>query len=209
MATTEMSFTPEDVRLMWNELVALRQILRQEKKHKDDVYNHLVLNDAMITILQESQPVTDVSSPFSPAPAHSQQAEPSDSEIEMEETVEPAEEAPFTLVQGGLSKALKPFFTREVPALAPSPNHLPLIQKPDIIVNKPRGPCAWRNRPLTPAAVNKGNLRWHHPPATPRLSAPARHPRRSQTLGGPLSGFHRPLALRPVGTSPRRQGLPL
>jgi hypothetical protein len=112
MATTEMSFTPEDVRLMWNELVALRQILRQEKKQKDDVYNHLVLNDAMITILQESQPVTDVSSPFSPAPAHSQQAEPSDSEIEMEETVEPAEEAPFTLVQGKPRK-------RPTPELAP------------------------------------------------------------------------------------------
>ncbi|KAJ3631851.1 hypothetical protein MTP99_012956 [Tenebrio molitor] len=111
MATTEMSFTPEDVRLMWNELVALRQdvqILRQEKKQKDDVYNHLVLNDAMIIILQESQPVTDVSSPFSPALAHSQQAEPSDSEIEMEETVEPAEEAPFTLVQGKLRKRPTP-----------------------------------------------------------------------------------------------------
>jgi hypothetical protein len=39
-------------------------------------------------------------SPPPTSPAHPEQAEPSDSETEMEETVEPAEEAPFTLVQG-------------------------------------------------------------------------------------------------------------
>jgi hypothetical protein len=49
MATRELPFTMEDVRHLWDELVALRhevQILRQEKKQKNDVYNYLVLNDA-------------------------------------------------------------------------------------------------------------------------------------------------------------------
>jgi hypothetical protein len=107
------------------------------------------------------------------------------------------------------------FYYREVPALALSPNHLSLRKKSDIVFcDKPRGPCAGiiDQPPLTPAAVNKGSLRWHHRPATPRLTAPARHRRRFSTLGGPewvpssrgASPPWRfaPLALRPLGASP-------
>jgi hypothetical protein len=87
--------------------------------------------------------------------------------------------------EGGYSKiseSFRAFYYREVPALALSPNHLPLRKKPDIVFfDKPRGPCAGiiDQPPLIPAAVNKGSLRWHHRPATPRLTAPAHHRRRS------------------------------
>jgi hypothetical protein len=91
-------------------------------------------------------------------------------------------------------------------------------QKSDIVFcDKPRGPCAGiiDQPPLTPAAVNKGSLRWHHRPATPRLTAPARHRRRFSTLGGPewvpsSRGasppwrFAPPLALRPGDRTPPR-----
>jgi hypothetical protein len=88
----------EDLQKLLDEVTALRQevlFLREER----EVHHHrLALSDARIQVLEEGQKVTDVTPPSSPA--HSEQAEPSDSEIEMEETVEPAEEAPFTLVQG-------------------------------------------------------------------------------------------------------------
>jgi hypothetical protein len=109
------------------------------------------------------------------------------------------------------------FYYREVPALALSPNHLSLRKKSDIVFcDKPRGPCAGiiDQPPLTPAAVNKGSLRWHHRPATPRLTAPARHRRRFSTLGGPewvpsSRGASPPWRFAPSGTPPRRRGPPL
>ncbi|KAH0817586.1 hypothetical protein GEV33_005205 [Tenebrio molitor] len=65
--------------------------------------------------------------------------------------------------EGGYSKiseSFRAFYYREVPALALSPNHLPLRKKPDIVFfDKPRGPCAGiiDQPPLIPAAVNKGS----------------------------------------------------
>jgi hypothetical protein len=112
-------------------------------------------------------------------------------------------------------KSLKPFFSyREVPALALSPYHLPLHKKPTSSSSTNRGVPALGvidQPPLIPAAVNKGSLRWHHRPATPRLTAPARHRRRFQTLGGPEWTPSPPwrftlLALRPPGAPLRRQG---
>jgi hypothetical protein len=92
---------------MGNELFAVRQevqLLRREKQEHEQMRNHLVTNCARLALLEESQRLTNVSPPLSPAPAHSQQAEPPDSEIKMEETVEPETEAPFTKVQGRYRK---------------------------------------------------------------------------------------------------------
>jgi hypothetical protein len=119
--------------------------------------------------------------------------------------------------EGDLSKALKPFFTREVPAFAPSPNHLPLIQKPDIIINKPRGPCAWRNRPATPHTSRRQQ-------GVPALAPSSSHPSSVRSSSSPSSlsdawwppewipsplGAPPPWHFAPPGASPRRQGLPL
>jgi hypothetical protein len=92
---------------MRNELFAVRQevqLLPREKQGHEQMRNHLVTNCARLALLEESQRLTNVSPPLSPAPAHSQQAEPPDSEIKMEETVEPETEAPFTKVQGRYRK---------------------------------------------------------------------------------------------------------
>ncbi|KAJ3631965.1 hypothetical protein MTP99_013064 [Tenebrio molitor] len=92
---------------MRNELFAVRQevqLLPREKQGHEQMRNHLVTNCARLALLEESQRLTNVSPPLSPAPAHSQQAEPPDSEIKMEETVEPEREAPFTKVQGRYRK---------------------------------------------------------------------------------------------------------
>jgi hypothetical protein len=88
----------EDLQKLLAEVTALRQEVLFLREEREVHQQRLALSDARIQVLEEGQKVTDVSPPTSPA--HPVQAEPSDSEIEMEETVEPAEEAPFTLVQG-------------------------------------------------------------------------------------------------------------
>jgi hypothetical protein len=95
---TLVQLPQEDLQKLLAEVTALRQEVLFLREEREVHQQRLALSDARIQVLEEGQKVTDVSPPTSPA--HPVQAEPSDSEIEMEATVEPAEEAPFTLVQG-------------------------------------------------------------------------------------------------------------